>query len=121
MRKALVFALVAGALCACQARTQRHLGMWKGTTPNGNEVSVVFSKDALQIEEGGDTIDATYQIDYSKDPIWLDFQTQNREMKCIMEFQGKDSFRVTGEGGDSPRPATFEGGEDILTFRRVKE
>ena len=70
----------------------------------------------------GDTATSNYAIDYTKEPIWFDSVISGKKIRCIMEFMGNDTFRITGEYNEGePRPVSFEGAEDILNFSREKQ
>jgi hypothetical protein len=92
-------------LPACQSETERHIGEWSGVS-SGDEGSFTLREDHTATltlgrhQIGGKVFKFRdtegvfkYEIDYTKDPIWLDFvvfdKATNKEllrMKSIIRF-----------------------------------
>jgi hypothetical protein len=92
-------------LPACQSKTERHIGEWSGAG-TGDEGSFILREDHTATltlgrhKIGGEVFKFRdtegvfkYEIDYTKDPIWLDFvvleKGTNKEllrMKSIIRF-----------------------------------
>ena len=61
----------------------------------------------------------SYTIDYTQNPISLETTILGKKVRCIMEFLDENTFRITGEDDEeAPRLRSFDGAEDIITFRR---
>jgi len=73
-------------------------------------------ESTFQLILDSEEMNGEYEIDYSKDPIWIDLAIDGEKIKCIMEFFNINSFRIAG---DEERPDNFEGDADIIIFKRV--
>ena len=82
--KFIVISLI--CLTACTNKNEQHIVEWKGTDESGQTASLVFDKTNHAIFVIGNTVlggkefqidggikgEVKYEIDYTKDPIWLD-------------------------------------------------
>ena len=91
-------------------------GDWRGTTPEGEVVTLAMSHGLIKIQLGDEVNFGEYSIDYTKTPIWFDYNDGEQVQKAIIEFIGKDSFRLSEPATD--RPAGFENLEDAVVFNR---
>ena len=119
-------------LYGCSKNT-KHLGEWKSTTEN-TELILDNSNHATFIVDnkvtGGDDFilhgekrELKYNIDYSKNPIWLDLivtykknnQMYEARLKGIVKFltDKKIEYR-TNLDPDAPRPTGFDKGEILI-------
>lgn len=126
MKKLQILALLFTGLCfANTAKAQQKsladlMGRWDalGSTTNYMEFvadnRVKVNIPGLQLPSSG------HQIDFTKDPIWLDVQlTSSRYAVGLLKFMGPDTIKwkvsFTGE-----RPADFDAAGTTLTFKRKK-
>lgn len=71
-------------LASCSSR-QKHIGEWKGTDEEGTTMNIIFQSNSNCLLISGNKVsggkqflignkkeECKYEIDYSKDPIWLD-------------------------------------------------
>jgi hypothetical protein len=97
--------LLSGILPSCHSKTERHIGEWSGAS-TGDDGSFVLREDHSAVlilgkhRIGGEVFKFhgtegvfKYEIDYTKDPVWLDFvvleKGTNKEllrMKSIIRF-----------------------------------
>ena len=114
----LCFALL--LFCSCVKDPEKaHLGAWESETPGGEKLTGVFRKATFQAGFEDVEINGSYEIDYSKKPIWLDITTEDEKSRCILEFTGADTFRIAGVLEDAgSRPSTFEDAEEVYIFKR---
>jgi uncharacterized protein (TIGR03067 family) len=81
---------------------------------------LIFDDTTLEVHDQ-EVSTTPYTIDYSKEPIWLDFTFDDGKVRCILEFSDADTLRVTGERENlGPRPSSFEAAHEVMTFRRKK-
>jgi hypothetical protein len=129
--KTLIVVLISVAILNCSSKNVRHIGEWKGTD-KGKTGSLIMDKTnhAIfvidnQVLGGNDFVingvkgECKYEIDYSKNPIWLDIviyeKGKNEEkgrLKGIIEFitDNKIEYRLnlTGERFDKFDPEDKE-------------
>lgn len=125
--KTLLLIAVVFILQNCSNPNQRHIGEWKGTD-KGKTASLILDKSnhavlvqgnevigGKEFEMNGVKGECKYEIDYSKDPIWLDLvvyeqgKTQEKvRLKGIIRFitDTKIEYRLgfTGERFDKFDP-----------------
>ena len=111
---------------SCTPKNTSHLGTWETIMPSEGKVIWHFDENLLQINFveffGGQTYSCPYQIDYTKKPIQLDIQMPGENIRAIIEFSGRNSFRVIGEDSDQkPRPTKFEEPKEIITFHKIEK
>jgi hypothetical protein len=92
-------------LISCSSKYERHLGKWKGGDSR-ETMNIIFDKtnhavllvgdkvmggDNWQVD--GEKLECKYEIDYSKDPIWLDIifykyekKEEKQRLKGIVRF-----------------------------------
>jgi hypothetical protein len=99
---------------------ERHIGEWKGTDNSGKLASLILDKSNHGVFViDNQVIECKYEIDYSKNPLWLDLvlyeQAKTQEidrMKGIVRFitDNKIEYRVnfTGERFDKFDPEDKE-------------
>lgn len=101
------------------------LGAWRAQMPNG-QMTWVFTPDGMTtMLSDGTKAPSAYDVDYAKNPVWLDVHDPNpnkQVMPLIVEFLSENSFRALGPtDGSKIRPLNFESRtEEILIFQRVK-
>ena len=103
-----------------------HIGTWKTQTPKGDSITWIFTpRDAIVLLPGNRGNSISYEIDYTKKPIWLTFtkivQGARQEAPLmIVEFVGSTRMRVVGPPRRSlERPESFDNrGSDVLIFER---
>jgi hypothetical protein len=115
----LLFAVIF-ILESCSNPNERHFGEWKGTDNSGKSASLILDKSnhAVLVQEnqviGGNEFEINgikgeckYEIDYTKNPIWLDLviyeQGKAQEigrLKGIIRFitEDKIEYRVNFDG-----------------------
>ena len=116
----------------------KHLGKWEGTDNTGVTAAISFEKDGYAVlykngEVLGDKRDreplVKYEIDYTKNPIWLDlvvFDLAGKElgrMKSIIKFVG-DAQMIWRIGKDkSTRPTEFDESdkENTVLLKKVSQ
>lgn len=111
-------------LCGCSGSTinSQHIGTWEADILNEFMLVWTLDETTITFATSGNTETGSYAIDYTQVPISLDVVIDGEKTRCIIEFIGDDTFRITGEDDEGePRPVMFEGAEDILIFNRVKE
>ena len=101
----------------------KHLGKWEGTDSSGETAAVSFEKDGYAVlymngEVLGDKRDqepvVKYEIDYSRNPIWLDLVVLNLagkelgRMKSIVKFVADDKMIWRVGKDESARPTGFD-------------
>ena len=106
---------------SCSSNTKRHIGVWEGVNSKGIPVNLVLDENknvvliqnnevigGNEFEYEGKKADFKYEIDYSKDPIWLDFvlyekgTTQEKtRLKGIIRFitDKKMEYRMNFQKG----------------------
>ena len=73
----------------------------------------------IKVEIADDTNFGEYSIDPDKTPVWFDINDGENTWKSIIEFTGKDSFRLAESG--QVRPSDFNSADDVVVFKRVKD
>jgi len=122
MKRLIIVPLLAFVLCSCAPTNRGHLGTWEATGMPDYYVVAKISDKAIEITTPEGTDSGQYAIDYTKTPIWFDFTSRGKVVRCIMEFIDKDSFRIIGEDeADIPRPGEFEPAKDVVLFQRMEK
>jgi uncharacterized protein (TIGR03067 family) len=100
------------------------IGKWAAVGPGGGAGVITFNADGTVVAKGtGQEERATYEVDFSKDPAWLDFisepngQRQRRE--CIIKFNNYNEIVIAGEVVGDPRPVSFD--YHYTIFHRLAE
>ena len=115
-----IFKRVAPPKPKARRRTKDKLtGAWRGTAPEGGPVTLTMSQGLIKMELGDEVNFGEYSLDYTKKPIWFDYNDGEEAQKAIIEFIDKDSFRLSEPMGS--RPASFENLEDAVVFKRIKD
>ena len=96
-----------------------HLGTWIGTSQHDDRVKLTIVPQMMKIESDGETQFGEYSIDYTKTPIWFDYNDGEDIYKAILEFIDKDSFRLSEP--EKERPDSFAGLGDVIVLRRVND
>ena len=119
---ALIISLIS-FLCGCTSlgRNNSHVGKWSADIGEDYMLIWQIHETTLATTSDGHSQTNGYTIDYSKDPISFDSRNSNTDIHCIMEFIDNDSFRIVGSEHEQPRPVSFEGSEDVLTFTRMRQ
>ena len=147
MKTLLTVCVLSMACVGCTSEDERHLGTWEGKM-DGEKGSFTFQKTTFMVIAGKDTFSGKYTIDYTKTPIWLDFEfevpksadsfqgkgpakgesektpaskttSETMKIRAILEFTGDDTLRmVTEKDSEKPHPTTFEGAAKILTLTK---
>lgn len=104
--KTLLLITVIFILQSCSNSNERHIGEWKGTDNTGKTASLVLDKNShavfvinnqvlggTEFEMQGVKAECKYEIDYSKNPIWLDIvicekgkKEEKARLKGIIRF-----------------------------------
>lgn len=100
------------------------LGTWKAQMSSGQMTWVFTPNGMTTILSNGAKVPSAYQVDYTRNPIWLDIHDPNpngQVMPLIIEFSSTNSFRALGPpDGSKARPLNFEGrSAETLVFERV--
>jgi len=115
-----IFKRVAPPKPRAPRRTKDKLtGAWRGTTPEGEVVTLTMSQGLIKMEIDDETTFGEYSVDYTQKPVWFDYNDGDEVQKAIIEFIGKDSFRLS-EPMDTRLPS-FENLEDAILFKRIKD
>ena len=112
-----------------------HLGQWTGQSSTGELVKFKFLDNGqvlFERSQGGRVEGKTtgarmmmnYQLDYSKDPHWLDLISKSDDStytyKYLADFINTDSLKIATPKEFSKRPANFSDAGEIYSLRRVK-
>lgn len=138
--KSLFLITVICILQSCSKPNQKHIGEWKGID-KGKTVSLILDNSSYAVLVQGNQVmggkefqingikaDCKYEVDYSKNPIWLDLvvyehgKSQEKvRMKGIMRFitDNKIEYRLDFTG---KRFETFdpEDKENTIVLDKVK-
>ncbi len=114
------------------------VGKWSGED-NGETGTFIFYEDSFvaliikgkkiggkSFEFDGETLKMTYAIDFAKDPVEMDIIMSDMEdnvkktIYFIAEFENENTMKLASNGGDAPRPKTFNEGKTI-SLSRVEE
>jgi hypothetical protein len=130
------------SLVNCSSENNRHIGEWKGTDNTGKTVILILNKTnhavlvldnqvlgGEEFEINGIKAECKYEIDYSKNPIWLDLVALEKgkaqekgRFKGIVKFitDHKIEYRVnfSGERFDKFDP---EDKENTIVLDKTKE
>lgn len=130
-------------LCFCTAMAQKTgniTGTWEGIDGSGEVAQMIFSPDGFvtlkfsgqslggeNFEIKGKKADLKYQLDTTKDPMWLDIIGYERpdniekgRMKALVRFTDADTLEMT-INFDGTRPAGFDQeNADSITLTRKK-
>jgi len=134
MKKLIILPLLALVLCSCapeeedkgadeiaSSMEQRHLGTWQATNIGMDEITWTFAAEKIEMRTSKKTYPGTYTIDYTKTPLWLDIEWEDRPAKCLMEFIDDDTFRIiAADDPAEPRPTAFEPEKNAVAFKRLK-
>jgi hypothetical protein len=125
---------------SCSSSEERHVGEWKGTDNTGKFASLILTKDnhaafvhdnqvigGKEFEMNGIKVECKYEIDYTKNPIWLDLviyekekTKENGRLKGIARFitDTKIEYRLNfiGERFDK---FDIEDKQNIIVFDKV--
>jgi len=120
--KKLTIALLLSALLlpSCASKDRRILGTWSVAGGGSNIVTAKIDEKTMQIIEPDGAISFPYVIDYTKDPAWIDLNTEDDPSKGIVEFLGKDAFWILSNDGDEARASDLKSAEQILIFKRIE-
>ena len=134
----VIFFLTA-SISFCQE--SKHIGKWTGIDNHGNISSIILDKNnfVVFVEKdktyGGESFVAkeknymyTYEIDYSKNPIQIDFVLTEKEtgveyrVKSIIRFIDDNTIEIRNER-KSKRPKKFTGktSKDTMLFKRTEQ
>ncbi len=122
-RFSILLLLAAFVLSSCASSSRRHLGTWEATEFHEGKYALTFTEDEkTQVTTPEGTYSGEYIIDYSKRPIHLDVVWKDQTVKCLMEFLGKDSFRIIGEDDAGKlRPLKFEPEQEVVVFKKTNK
>lgn len=122
MRKATLISLTfaIALMFSCSTKTEKHIGEWKGTDNNGTTTILTLDKTSHatlksnnemiggdNFEISGMKVECKYEMDYTKNPMWLDIvlidiaQKQEKgRLKGIVKFitDTKMELRLNTEG-----------------------
>lgn len=139
--KAILLLSITVILFSCSNEKQRHIGEWKGTD-KGQTGTLILDKTNHAVMVVGNRviggnefeIDSTkleckYEIDYSKDPIWLDIiiaekgKPEKGRLKGIIRFITNDKIEYRRNIGAGDRFDNFDtmDKENTLVMERVKK
>ena len=136
MKKLIILPLLALVLCSCTpekkedkgadeiaaSMQQRHLGTWQATGIGMDEITWTFATEKIEMRTPKKTYPGTYTIDYTKTPLWLDIEWEDRPAKCLMEFIDDDTFRIiAADDPAKPRPTAFEPQRSVVVFKKLHE
>lgn len=123
MKKKLYFLAMILLIISCTSKNKMHIGKWEVINHNveinqDEEIFIEIFDNTFQFIIDSEEMNGEYEIDYTRNPIWIDLFIDDERVKCIMEFFGNDSFRLVGD--DEKRPDSFDDEDEMLIFKRIE-
>jgi len=131
MTKSVLLALTLIAFTSCSDNSgekqpvNRLTGKWHATLAGSKQLVWVVDKQRIRMTLVDQKRNTFYRLDTEKDPLEIDIITEKDTLKGIIEFAGKDAFRIHVPARFSdPRPVSFPVSSDdqsgMLKFTRFK-
>jgi uncharacterized protein (TIGR03067 family) len=108
-----------------KSRLKELIGDWQDR--DSERLSIRFlSTGSVFLVDGkpnpADGLTATYTIDWSKDPVAIDFEPANGnpKLECILKLEG-DRLTVALPLNQDPRPTDFASAKAVLHYQRIRK
>ena len=134
----IIFCLTA-SIAFCQEI--KHIGKWTGIDNHGNTASIILDKNnfVVFVEKektyGGESFLVkeknymyTYEIDYSKNPIQIDFVLTDKEtglekhrVKSIIRFIDDNTIEIRNDKKERPKKFTGKTSSTTMIFKKTEQ